>query len=116
VALSYRGLQGGERDVTQQPSGLQWLIVVRRERPDLYQNLLEAFDGIQGVAVILDRRQAERRQEAAAPGGGRPDRRRRQRRRAATPVERDLWETAGFRLVHAAEGLQVFEAVPRPPA
>ena len=101
--------------MTGQPSGLRWLIVVRRERPDLYRNLLDAFDGVPHVAVILDRRQVDRRQEGPPPGEATPDRRLRQRRRAATPVERDLWETAGFRLIHAAEGLQVFEAVPRSP-
>ncbi len=85
----------------------RWLIVVRRDQLELYRNLREAFAGVPRVAVILDRRQRERRAiEAPATS----DQRRRQRRQTLTATEHDLWRAAGFRLIHRAEDLQVYEA------
>jgi hypothetical protein len=92
----------------------RWLIVVRRDQLDLFGNLREAFQGIEEVAVILDRRQTERRQGTDA-GAGRPDRRRQQRHRAPAGAEHDLWQSAGLRLIHVAEDLRTY-ATGDPPA
>ena len=45
-----------------------WFIIVRQDRPVLYQHLRESYAGDGRVEVILDRRrQAERRQTLATP-------------------------------------------------
>jgi hypothetical protein len=87
----------------------RWLIIVRREQRELYRNLLEAFRDVPRVVVILDRRHGDQRRRDAPPPGI-AERRRRDRREAPSPAEADLWETAGFRLIHEAADLQVFEA------
>ncbi|MGH7322650.1 MAG: hypothetical protein ACRELA_23935 [Candidatus Rokuibacteriota bacterium] len=84
----------------------RWLIIVRRDQLDLYRNLREAFAGVPRVAVILDRRQRERR-ETGTPA--KRDQRHRQRRQSLTATEHDLWRAAGFRLIHTAEDLRVYE-------
>ena len=96
----------------EQPTTPRWLIVVQRDQLDLFRHLRESFDGVPEVAVILDRRLAERRQEAQPDGASAadPERRQRQRRRPASAREQDLWVSAGFRLIHTAEDLKVYEA------
>ncbi len=56
--------------------GQGWFIV-SRDRPDLYQHLVQEFAGNENVKVLLDRRQGERRQSGDA---NLPDRRRVDRR------------------------------------
>lgn len=85
----------------------RWLIVVRRERRDLYENLRRSFEPESGVAVILDRREEERRKATASVE---PDRRRKDRRAAPTATELDSWETAGFRVIHQDVDLTVYQA------
>jgi hypothetical protein len=53
------------------------LLIVTRDRPDLYHALQQTFGESQEVAVILDRRCENRRQRKLAVPG---DRRRRERR------------------------------------
>lgn len=92
----------------------RWLIVVRRDQPDLYRNLLDAFRDVPRVVVILDRRHGERRRAETAPSQTAPGRRRGDRRAAPSGAEADLWQTAGFRLIHAADDLEVYEAEDHP--
>lgn len=87
----------------------RWLIIVRQDQPDLYRNLLDAFQGVPRVVVILDRRHGERRKAETAPSQNAPERRRWDRRAAPSGAEADLWQTAGFRLIHAADDLEVYE-------
>ena len=92
----------------------RWLLVVRRDRRDLYQNLLDAFHDVPRVVVILDRRDGERRRAETVPPQNAPERRWRNRRAAPSGAEADLWQTAGFRLIHAADDLEVYEAEDHP--
>ena len=92
----------------------RWLIIVRRDEPGLYQHLLDAFQEVPRVVVILDRRRGERRRTETAPSHRTPERRRRDRRAAPSGAEADLWQTAGFRLIHAADDLEVYEAEDHP--
>lgn len=85
----------------------RWLIVVRRERRDLYESLRQGFASDPLVDVILDRRQADRRATGAS---AETDRRRRQRRRPLTSGEQAVWDTAGLRLIHKDHDLTVFQA------
>lgn len=41
------------------------LMIVARDRPDLYDRLRQEFSGDRAVAVVLDRRFGERRSETA---------------------------------------------------
>jgi hypothetical protein len=84
----------------------RWLIVVRRDRRDLYEDLRRNFDGDGRVRVLLDRRERIRR-EARVPVG--TERRRSDRRE--TPGTRDvsMWEDAGFRLYYRGEEMRVYE-------
>jgi CheY-like chemotaxis protein len=77
----------------------RWLIVVARDRLDLYERLAQAFDD--GVEVVLDRRQEDRRRDDPSPAAGdRPEERRRSRRRQALPsTESAFAQHAGFFLV-----------------
>lgn len=96
--------------------GPRWLIVVRRDRPRLYRVLREAFETVEDVAVILDRRHGERRRSGPGAPGRTPERRRGDRRQHPGARDRDLWETAGFRLIHVARDLRVYEdPASRPP-
>jgi hypothetical protein len=45
-------------------AGLRLLIVVKRSDQSLYENVTRVTAGVQGVYVMLDRRQGERRREA----------------------------------------------------
>jgi len=56
--------------------------VIPRELADkYYEEFKKRFDGVEGVEVIIDRREADRRK--AAEGGGKRTLRDRRRRRAA---------------------------------
>jgi hypothetical protein len=74
----------------------RWLIVVRRDKPDLYRDLCRAFESTPQMAVILDRRERERRRGGSP---ARADQRRAPRRSPLTATELELWETIGFRLI-----------------
>ena len=71
----------------------RWLIVVRRDRPELYENLRQSFELDARVRVILDRRQADRRR-AGIPVE--TDRRRESRRQSPAAHELAFWGHAGF--------------------
>jgi hypothetical protein len=73
----------------------RWLVIVRRDRPELEPAARRRVDELLGL-VVVDRRRRDRRR------GGTPvdaDRRRGERRRALTPEEADRWQRAGYRLV-----------------
>ena len=75
----------------------RWLIVVRREKPNLYRDLSKTFANIPQVTVMLDRREGgERRREGSPAAGGQ---RLAPRRTPLTAAELELWETIGFRLI-----------------
>jgi|SRR5215471_15200325 len=91
----------------------RWLIIVRRDRPLLYQHLRESYAGDGRVEVIVDRRatseipietnlrRAERRlrdRRAVATG----NRRHSERRRALGPSQRTFWAAEGFFMVRRA--------------
>ncbi|HWT83138.1 MAG TPA: hypothetical protein VN648_30520 [Candidatus Methylomirabilis sp.] len=63
-----------------------YLIVVARERPDLWHDLPRHFADYAGVEIVPDRRRGERRQQTGAP---QMERRRTDRRRSVCP-ELDL--------------------------
>jgi hypothetical protein len=73
----------------------RWLIVVRRDKADLFNDLSKAFAAVPQMAVILDRRVQERRAERSPMSGGQ---RQAPRRVPLTAAELELWETIGFRL------------------
>jgi hypothetical protein len=89
----------------------RWLIVVQRDKRDLYSNLRQSFEADGRVEVILDRRQADRRAEGGPVGA---ERRRQQRRKALTAREVDIWQNLGFRLYYQDEDMKVYEAEPEP--
>ena len=101
----------GGAAVTGDATRPRWLIVVRRDKHDLYANLRETFESETRVDVILDRRQAD-------PGGERVptevDRSGQHRRRPLTAKQLDLWDNSGFLLIHTGEDLQVYEAEDEP--
>jgi hypothetical protein len=70
----------------------RWLVVVRRDRPDVYALLRRSFEPDRRVSVIMDRRRANRRAESAWAGG---ERRRRQRRQPLREPDQATWEIAG---------------------
>ena len=79
-----------------------WLVIVRRDRPELVDRLRSLFaKGL--VHTVLDRRVTERRR-GLSPGD--PDRRRVERRRTAP---------TGFRVAHQADGYLVLESLERVP-
>ena len=100
------------------PSGTEfphWYIIVRRDKPELYQHLRENFEPDARVEVILDRRRAaptempaeaearraERRrgeQRASAEA----DRRQAERRQPLARPQHEFWVTEGFFMVRRA--------------
>jgi len=93
----------------------RWLIIVRRDRPLLYQHLRESYTGDGRVEVIVNRRatfkvpmetnlrRAGRRirdRRAVAPG----DRRQAERRQTLGPAQQTFWVTEGFFMVRRASG------------
>src|SRR5439155_7605283 len=74
AARGARRMPSGDEDVV---IAQRWLVVVARDRPRLYENLLESFRGNPLVAVIVDRREADADAAAAAPKAAAQGRRRR---------------------------------------
>ena len=74
---------GGERIVIPE----RWLMVVARDRPRLYANLRESFEGNPLVAVIVDRRQAGPGGAAATPA----DEAQIRRRQPLSPEQTGTW-------------------------
>jgi|RhiMetdeSRZDD1v2_1073273.scaffolds.fasta_scaffold149320_4 hypothetical protein len=72
-----------------------FVVVVKRDEPDLFKYLKEHFQEAE-VLVMLDRRHAERRR-GETPAG---DHRRRRDRRAFQPDDDPLWRY-GFRVAVA---------------
>ena len=72
-------------------SAPRWLIVVRRDKPELYRDLARAFERVPELAVLLDRRPGRQRESPAE-----------QRRAPLSAAECELWETVGFRLIPPA--------------
>jgi hypothetical protein len=93
---------GGESIVIPQ----RWLMVVARDRPRLYANLRESFEGNPLVAVIVDRRQADPGGAAATPA----DEAQIRRRQPLSPEQTGTWLQLGFILVRQEDGLAVYEA------
>ena len=96
-------MPSGDEDVV---IAQRWLVVVARDRPRLYENLLESFRGNPLVAVIVDRREADADGAAAAPKDAAQVR----RRRPLAPEQASTWQQLGFILVGREEGLAVYEA------
>jgi hypothetical protein len=98
-------------------SAPRWIVVVRRDRADLFASLKRAFPGGGPVEPVLDRRLGDRRQDGLVVV---PNRRRRTRRRKPAARDLTLWDVAGFRLTDAAgaavERLPVGEAPVETPA
>jgi hypothetical protein len=93
--------------VADQRAEIQYLVVVSRERPDLYDEMQRRFAADATVRVLYDRRVDERRRdedppeiepepEEAAPAPD--DRRRAERRNAIMRVTASLW-LAGYIIV-----------------
>jgi len=88
----------------------RWFIIVRWDRPLLYQHLRESYTGDGRVEVIVDRRatvknlrRAGRRirdRRAVAPG----DRRQAERRQTLGRAQQTFWVTEGFFMVRRASG------------
>jgi len=79
----------------------RWLIVVKGEKLNLYENLRQSFEPDTRVDVILDRRRADRRMETVPVGTEpRPQRRREQRRKPPPAEEVAFWENSGFCLIY----------------
>ena len=88
-----------------------WFIIVRRDKPVLYQHLLKSYTGEARVDVIVDRRAPStavppeadarrgerRRRDRRAMGTG--DRRQAQRRQRLASPQHDFWITEGFFMV-----------------
>jgi hypothetical protein len=85
-----------------------WLVIVSREKPDLYEKLRHSFGNAQLVEVLYDRRKGERRR---AGGGGDAERRRADRRRA--PGTREVSPAATYRLIQQLDGVLVLQFTSR---
>jgi hypothetical protein len=79
----------------------RWVFVVRRDQLRLYEHLRRAFEGVELVEVILDRRQATGREGALAVGA--------ERRQPLAKAEQDLWDGAGLRLVYKGEDWKIYK-------
>jgi hypothetical protein len=92
----------GDRDhesgaATARPLG-RWLVVVRRDRAGLCQQLDETFGDNPRITVVVDRRLCERRRPPAPGAPLRVERRHgSDRRMPATDGDRQVWEALGFR-------------------
>jgi len=86
-------------------TGPYLLVIVRRDRRDLYSKLRQSFEGTPFVEVTLDRRQEERRRDGGRVQG---DRRRTVRRRPA--MLGDQARTDGYRCVQKGNGFEFFQA------
>jgi hypothetical protein len=74
----------------------QWLIVVRRGKPDVYENLRQSFEHDAGVRVVVDRRRTDRR---TGRDLGEVERRRQERRQSLPAAEATFGQRAGFFLI-----------------
>jgi hypothetical protein len=81
-----RGARTRARRRAEDGDGPRYVLVIARERTDLYEALRVAFAGQHVIRLVLDRRKGDRRQLSSHAG---PERRRRDRRRRAD-VERQL--------------------------
>jgi hypothetical protein len=62
--------------------GMIYYVIPRELAEEYYEEFKKRFEGVEGVEVIIDRRQGERRQGQGSGGG---QRRRRDRRRQRMP-------------------------------
>jgi hypothetical protein len=79
---------------------MRWLLVVQRDQPDLCQHLVQRFQGIDSVQVVLDRREGGRPRRVRQIGA---ERRGRERRRPPTAREHEQWQLFGYRFVYRGE-------------
>jgi hypothetical protein len=89
----------------------RWFIIVRRDKPVLYQHLRDSYEGEDRVQVIVDRRRATPseiaagaewrrvRDRQASPTG---DRRQVLRRQLLASPQQGFWDTEGFFMVRRA--------------
>jgi hypothetical protein len=77
-------------------SPARWLIVVRRDKPEIYADLRRSFELDGRVEVVLDGRHGERRVQQLPV---KADRRRRDRRRPLPATETAFADHAGFFVV-----------------
>jgi hypothetical protein len=76
----------------------RWLVVVRRERSGLCQQLHESFGDNPRITVVVDRRRCERRRPPVLGAPLRTERRHgSDRRTPATDGDGHVWDTLGFR-------------------
>ncbi len=66
----------------------EYMLIVAREQPQVYDHLKQLFSGVEKVQVILDRRQGERRRGNEPHE---PERRQAQRRRDPGSHPRSDW-------------------------
>jgi hypothetical protein len=96
------GIESHHGGATGQRRLSRWLIVVRRERGELWRHLGEGFEADPRVTVVLDRRESERRVGRAQTLRLAVERRRwRDRRVPQIGEDRSIWANLGFR-VHQA--------------
>jgi hypothetical protein len=74
-----------------------WLVVVRRDRPELCEQLNESFGDDPRITVVVDRRLRERRRPPAPRASVRAERRRGNDRRMPPDRNGLEWDTLGFR-------------------
>ena len=86
--------------------GPHWLVVVRRDRPEVHARLRRSFGRSPLVEVILDRRQAERRCASAAVS---QDQRRVDRRQPPRPGD----SGGRYRLIQERDGCHILETTRR---
>ncbi len=77
---------------------MRHVLIVARDRPDLYDDFRVRFARRGNVEILIDRRVADRRQRDE---GRIPNRRREQRRTSAADVKAALW-TEGYIIVRTA--------------
>ena len=89
----------------------RWFIIVRRDRPVLYEHLRDSYEGEDRVHVIVDRRRATPseiaagaewrrvRDRQASPTG---DRRQVVQRQLLASPQQGFWDTEGFFMVRRA--------------
>src|SRR5215467_12638242 len=91
----------------------RWFIIVRRDKPVLYQHLRDSYEGDDRVQVIVDRRQATPSEIAAGAewrrvrgrrAGMMGDRRQTEGRQPLASPQQHFWGTEGFYMVRRASG------------
>ena len=70
------------------------LMIVARDRPDLYDRLRQEFNGDRAVVVVLDRRFGERRRDIVEAATSEQRQRERRRRDVDDGLQRLGWTTA----------------------